>query len=168
MSLQLILMRHAKSDWDTPAGGDFERTLNKRGRRSATAIGKWLATNGYNPETVLCSAATRTQETWHLVSAELGGEPTVNVQHALYLASPDQMFQEICQLSTENPVLMIAHNPGSAILANALADGAPAHSRFDDYPTAATAVFEFPMNDWGSIRPGTGHVVDFVVPRDLV
>ena len=36
---RLILMRHAKSDWGDVALEDHERPLNKRGRRSATALG---------------------------------------------------------------------------------------------------------------------------------
>ncbi|MEY8838757.1 histidine phosphatase family protein, partial [Cribrihabitans sp. XS_ASV171] len=35
MSLTLILTRHAKSDWDDPGLPDFDRPLNKRGRKSA-------------------------------------------------------------------------------------------------------------------------------------
>ena len=39
---QLILMRHAKSDWQSGADNDFDRPLNKRGRRAAVEIGALL------------------------------------------------------------------------------------------------------------------------------
>jgi len=167
MSLRLILMRHAKSDWDTPVGGDFERPLNVRGRASATAIGTWLAQNGYVPDLVLCSPATRTRATWLGARQALPDDVRVKYLPALYLASPDIMLQEVSKISDVATAMLIAHNPGSAILAHTLADRAPPHARFDDYPTAATTVFDFATADWATIRPGSGQVVDFVVPRDL-
>lgn len=167
MSLRLILMRHAKSDWHTPASGDFERPLNGRGQKSATAIGQWLASKEYVPDLVLCSAATRTRQTWQLVKEASGADPMVGFSQPLYLASPDTMFQEITGVQAAQTVMMIAHNPGSAMLASALAIRAPAHTRFDAYPTAATTVFEFEIDGWASLEPGSGQVVDFTVPRDL-
>ncbi|MCP4818173.1 MAG: histidine phosphatase family protein, partial [Shimia sp.] len=55
MTLKLILMRHAKSSWDDPLQSDHERSLNRRGRASAPAIGKWLSENGFHPDELLCS-----------------------------------------------------------------------------------------------------------------
>ena len=167
MTLRLILMRHAKSDWDIPADGDFARPLNKRGREAATKIGKWLALHGYLPDLVLCSSAERTQETYGRVADEIGGNPQVEYLKALYLAAPESMLQEVAEVMDVETVMLVAHNPGSAILANALAEAAPAHPRFDDYPAAATTIFEFDVRDWENIRPGMGQVVDFIVPRDL-
>ena len=161
-------MRHAKSDWDDPALDDFDRPLNPRGRASATAIGGWLIKGGYLPDQVLCSSAKRTKETWGLVKAELGAEPMVEFKKELYLASPDVMFQEVAKVRGAQSVLLVAHNPGSAILANALAQQTPPHARFGDYPTAATTVFEFSVGDWALVKPGTGRVIDFVVPRALI
>ena len=68
---RLILLRHAKSDWpDVP---DQERPLAKRGRRDAPVVGRWLRGHGYLPDTVICSVARRTRQTWKLVAPELGG-----------------------------------------------------------------------------------------------
>ena len=39
---RLILMRHAKSDWNHPGLADHDRPLNKRGRKAAPAMGAWL------------------------------------------------------------------------------------------------------------------------------
>ena len=40
MSRHLLILRHAKSDWDTDAATDFERPLAKRGERDAPRIGR--------------------------------------------------------------------------------------------------------------------------------
>ena len=39
MTRTLILIRHAKSDWDDPRLTDHQRALNPRGRRAAPRIG---------------------------------------------------------------------------------------------------------------------------------
>ena len=40
MTRRLIVMRHAKSSWDSDAHNDHARPLNKRGRRDAPAIAR--------------------------------------------------------------------------------------------------------------------------------
>ncbi len=166
MTLRLILMRHAKSSSDHQ-GGDHARPLNNRGRNAATVIGGWLAAKGYVPVLVLCSNAERTAQTWALISAKLGGSPSVLFQRELYMAAAEKLFQVLRQVQDAKTVLILAHNPGIAVLASALADRAPAHRRFDDYPTAATTILYFETDSWNKLTPGTGQVVDFVVPRDL-
>ena len=63
MTLRLVLIRHAKSSWDDFSIEDHDRQLNERGRRSAPAIGQWIADRGDIPTEVLCSDAKRTRET---------------------------------------------------------------------------------------------------------
>jgi len=82
---RLVLLRHAKSDWpDVP---DRDRPLAKRGRRDAPRIGRWLREQGYQPDVVVVSAATRTRQTWDLVAPELGGSPAVHFEPRAYAAS---------------------------------------------------------------------------------
>ena len=57
MTLTLILTRHAKSSWGDADLEDHARPLNKRGRASAKAIGRWIADHGITPQEVLCSDA---------------------------------------------------------------------------------------------------------------
>ncbi|WP_417209417.1 SixA phosphatase family protein [Antarctobacter sp.] len=158
---QLILIRHAKSDWsfDKP---DQDRPLNKRGRRAAPAIGNWLRDHGYLPDEVLCSTAARTRETLALLNTPA---PT-RFERALYLAAPDTLL-DVLQSAQGTSVMMLAHNPGIAGLAEALVQTAPDHPRFAAYPTCATLVAGFDIDDWKDLRPGTGHARAFVVPRDL-
>jgi len=162
MPCRLTLMRHAKSAWDAPAPSDHERPLNNRGQRSAAALGDWLRTRGWLPDEVLCSTAVRTRET--LAGLEI--DAPVKFDKALYHAAPDTMLGVLQQARSKN-VLMIAHNPGMAICASALVSVPPAHHRFDDFPTGATLVLEFPVESWAKLVPGTGKVLDFVVPREL-
>ena len=165
---QLILLRHAKSDWpDVP---DRDRPLAKRGRRDAPRIGKWLHEHGYQPDVVVCSDARRTRQTWDLVAPELGGSPAVRFEPRAYAASALTLLYLAQELPGRyRSALFIAHNPGLSELASQLA--APATT--DDgrrpgisLPTAAVAVLEF-LGDWPSLTPGQARLISLTTPADL-
>ena len=63
----LLLLRHAKSSWDTMSLPDYDRPLAKRGRKAAPLIGAEIAQLGLRPDLILCSGAVRTRETLDLV-----------------------------------------------------------------------------------------------------
>lgn len=158
----LILMRHAKSDWGDPRLLDRTRPLNGRGRRAATALGRWLRSQDLLPDQILCSSAERTQET----CARLKLATPPDVQDALYLAEADEMLT-VLRHATGNRVLMLGHNPGIAEFAALLVTTPPAHDRFDDYPTGATLVAQFDISDWSALQPGTGTALAYITPHDL-
>ncbi len=159
---RLILMRHAKSSWDTPGLDDHQRPLNGRGQQAATAIGAWLKTHNHIPDQILSSSSTRTRETCERLKLE--AEKTF--VDRLYHADPAEM-QQVLQSATGQTVLMLGHNPGIAWFAHDLVESPPDHPRFSDYPTCATLVAAFAIDDWGTLRPGTGKVLDFIIPREL-
>jgi phosphohistidine phosphatase len=162
MTRHLILMRHAKSDWGSAGQRDHDRPLNARGRASAKALGRWLKARGAIPDEILCSSARRTQETCALL--DLAVAPTL--LKSLYLADAHEMLT-VLQGATGKTVLMLAHNPGIAELAEEIVSAPPEHERFSDYPTGATLLARFDIADWGNLRPGIGQVEDFVIPREL-
>lgn len=163
MVLRLILLRHAKSSWSEPGQEDRDRVLNKRGRRSAAAIGKWLFEKSYLPDEILCSTAARTVET--LERLDISGE--VVLRDSLYLASSDRMMEEL-QRARSGTVMMIGHNPGIGDFAERLVVETPPHGRFADYPTCATLIVDFDAESWPEVRFGTGRVQNFITPRELV
>lgn len=157
----LIVMRHAKSGWDTPLP-DFERPLNDRGRLSAKTLGDWLRAQGLDPDEVLCSSATRTQET--ASGLDLATPPTLS--RGLYHASAETLMEHIRE-ATGDVVLVVAHNPGIAEFAERLAPAPHTHPRFYDYPTGATTVFQCDVARWSDLRFGVNSITDFVIPREL-
>lgn len=159
---RLILTRHAKSSWDDPAQPDHDRPLNARGRRSARELGDWLASRGYEPEEVLCSTAERTRETWAgIAMAPLEVRPHIRYEPGLYHAAPEKML-EILRSASAPTVMMIGHNPGIAEFAGMLPARAPLDPDFRRYPTAATLVVDFQIDDWSELAPAQGSVLDFV------
>lgn len=166
MTLTLILTRHAKSAWGDPALDDFERPLNGRGRSSAAKLGRWLIAQGYLPDTVLVSGARRTVETWSRMADMMPSTSTMESVPALYHAGAETILNVL--RARRSPVIMlIAHNPGIGEFAERILDSTPDHEKFLMYPTGATTIIQFETSRWNEIGWGTGHLVDFVVPREL-
>lgn len=167
MTLRLILTRHAKSTWDDPLMEDRDRPLNKRGRASAKALGKWLAAKAYVPDTALVSSAERTRETWKKIAKGFDEKPEASFLDQLYGAEPDRMLS-LLRTVVGKTVMIVGHNPGAAFFAQGIVHRTPADSRFERFPTGATAIIDFDATNWDQLVWRTGHVTDFVVPRDLL
>ena len=164
---RLILLRHAKSAWETPNLDDKDRPLNERGRSDAPRMGKWMAVSGFVPDTVLCSTAVRTRETWALVAPALPNAPEVLFEDLLYLASEDEMLSAL-RAADGDCVMMIGHMPGIGTLAADLRRKGPVlHGLFSKYPTCAASVIDFDIDDWAQVKFGTGELLAFQVPKEL-
>ena len=167
MTKRLILTRHAKSSWDDPLTPDHDRPLNERGKMAAADLGQWLASRGYVPAQVFCSDAIRTRTTFSGMAPALPGSPSLELKPALYQAGPDVMLAVLRHASTDT-VMMIGHNPGIAEFAARLVTRAPVNPEFQRYPTGATLVVDFAVDDWKDVTFGTGAVLDFIIPREIV
>lgn len=166
MTRTLILIRHAKSDWDDPALDDHDRPLNPRGQRNAPRIGAWLAGQGMVPDAVLCSTALRTRQTWDGIATALSDPPEPVFSHGLYHAAPGDMLNAIRD-SDAARLAVVGHNPGIGSLAWSLCATPPDHPKFGLYPTGATLILTFDVDHMTDIAPGRGRVAGFVVPREL-
>jgi len=171
-----VLLRHAKSAWpDVP---DHDRPLAGRGRRNAPVMGRWLRTNGYVRDQVLCSTARRARETWQLTQEGLGATPPVSFERRVYQASAEQLLDLVRGVpSAVTTLLVVGHDPAIQELALMLArttssaggDGAVADAldrMRDKFPTAAVAVLELTGN-WDQLGPGTAQLTAFVIPREV-
>lgn len=150
---RLVLMRHAKAEaWGET---DHDRQLSDKGKADALAAGEWLAELGFTPDHALVSSARRTQQTWGLVSAGAGWELAAVVEDGLFSASPDTALD----LMRETPadavaLIVVAHNPTVAFLAQMLDDGNGAAeasaAMVGGYPTSALTLFTID-GDWSDL-----------------
>tara|TARA_R110000737_G_scaffold310205_1_gene318778 strand:- start:394 stop:885 length:492 start_codon:yes stop_codon:yes gene_type:complete len=163
MTCTLILMRHAKSDWNLATLDDHDRPLNARGREGATAMGNWLRAQGHVPDAALVSSAGRTVETFGRLEFDVPATITRN----LYLQGSDVML-DLLRKATAPTVLMLGHNPGIGEMAWQLCAKRPAHLRFADYPTCATLVVRFDVDRWNDIGWHRGQPMDFAIPSDVI
>ena len=162
---RLILMRHAKSDW-SHGTSDHDRPLNPRGRSAAEALGNWLRAEGLLPDAVLCSTAARTRETCAILN--LPESCAVEHLRQLYLAEPSEIIANLRQRATGDTVLLVAHNPGIAAAAALPLQQTPDQDAFDRYPSGATTVMDFDIDNWADLAPGSGALHTFTVPKQLV
>jgi len=167
----LYLLRHAKSSWDDPDIDDFDRPLNKRGRKAAKVMAAHFREAGLHPEAVLCSPSKRTRETLKHLTPVLGDVP-VQFDRRIYEASYQTLLLCLADLPSEaNSALLIGHNPGLERLALYLMSDhghGPGAARLQDkYPTGSLAVLSVPSTDWGDLKVGSGRLDDFVRPADL-
>jgi len=111
---QLILLRHAKSDWHSDAPRDFERPLNSRGTRDAPRVGRWLHFSGLRPELVVCSSAVRARQTLEGVATELDlSRAEIRYSGELYMATEADVIDVARRgLADATSVMLVGHNPG--------------------------------------------------------
>lgn len=164
--MRLILTRHAKSEWSDQPLEDHDRSLNPRGRRAADAIGGWLAAKEHIPDRTLLSTARRVTQTWSRIARRLPGAVEIRASRELYHAAPETILAELAK-ETAECVLVVAHNPGLAALAQWLVRETPQRVEFHRYPTGATVVLDLNARNWSHVGTRSAEVVDFVVPRDL-
>ena len=141
----LILMRHAKSSWET-GFADHERPLSDRGELAAPRMGRWLVSQGVSPDLVLCSTATRAHRTAELVAGEIGQNLDVRIVKQLYLPLPQDIIEVVgTEANDASTVLIVAHNPGISSAVEECAGVATV------MPTAAAAVIDFEIDQWSDL-----------------
>lgn len=142
--IELILVRHAKSDWDDPRIADHDRPLNARGRRDAPVMAERLAQAGADVQRIVSSTALRARTTAAAFGSALGVE--VELDEELYLASEETLLAKAVATGAPS-VMLVAHNPGISDLAFRLSHGGIGHM-----PTCAVARFIWDLDSWGAVN----------------
>jgi phosphohistidine phosphatase len=165
---QLIVLRHAKSDWDSETLMDFDRPLAKRGAKDAPRMGKWLHEQGLIPDHVLSSPAERAKQTTLRVCAALGiAEADIHWDAQLYAASRETLCRALADCPpTAGRVLLVGHNPGLEELLIYLCGTVPLAPDGKLLPTASAAQLMMP-EDWTRLAPGSAHLIGITRPRSL-
>jgi phosphohistidine phosphatase len=118
---RLVVMRHAKSDWDAGAETDHARPLNARGRDEAPLVAKKLAVRGFTPDLVTSSDSVRTTETLELAKAAWPGV-RVAMTGTFYHAGIHAVRAAAADVPGDVETwLVLGHNPGWEEMTSALA-----------------------------------------------
>lgn len=117
----LYIARHAKSSWEDMSLSDFERPLNKRGKRDAPFMAELLKDKDINPELILSSPAKRAKKTAKHYHETLGGK--LQFDEDIYEASSMTLLTLVQEAFTHyNSVMIVGHNPGFTSLNDMLSD----------------------------------------------
>ena len=168
MARELLIMRHAKSDWSNASKTDFDRPLNKRGREAAPKIGRWLAQQALTPDYVISSPALRAKQTVQQVCGEIGFElDQITWEPRIYEASLTTLLTVLSKcLPASKRVLLVGHNPGLDRLLLQLSADIPNTPDGKFMVTAAIAHLIMP-DDWGDLVQGSGELQQLQRPREL-
>jgi phosphohistidine phosphatase len=169
MSRELLILRHAKSAWDTGAPSDFERPLAPRGREAAPRVGRWLASQGLVPDYVVSSPAERARQTVEAVCSELGiATEHIHWDRRIY----GGWTRTLIDVLRDSPpdagrVLIAGHNPGLEDLLESLCRERlefPADGKL--MPTAAVARLQIDP-PWAELRPGCAGLLSLTRARQI-
>ena len=144
----LILVRHAKSSWNSEASTDFERPLNARGMRDAPEMAARLAARGLVPETMVTSTAIRALVTARIMLTGLGlNSRILHTTDNIYEAPLSALLEAIGDLQDNyQTAMMVGHNPGMSAIGNYLCSEASLQM-----PTCAMACLELDIDNWSDV-----------------
>ena len=108
---KLYLVRHAKSSWKDFPLDDFDRPLNKRGKRDAPFMAQKLKEMGEKPDIIISSPAKRARKTAKHFAQTL--DVPLVLDERLYEAHTSE-FETVLKESfqTHENVMIVSHNPG--------------------------------------------------------
>lgn len=169
MPRELLLLRHAKSDWESGAATDFDRPLAKRGKNDAPKVGAWLYREGLVPDHVVSSPAERARQTVEKVCKRLDfKKKRIIWEPDVYEADISDLLDVLARCPAKaTTVLVVGHNPGLEELVLHLAGEEierPSDGKL--LPTAAVARLEMP-EDWSQLAPGSAQLISITRPRGL-
>ena len=158
----LMLLRHAKSDWDDASLSDFDRPLAARGKRDAPRVGKALRKRGSLPDLIISSPAARAKATVEAVIKTAKLEGDLQFDEAIYGASSAELMRLIRRLRDNiSCSLLVGHNPGFEDLLKTLT------GEINGMPTGALAGIEFDVDDWSQVKARTGKLTLLLTPKEL-
>ncbi len=166
-SYDLFILRHAKSAWDTNAPSDFQRPLNKRGKKAASYMGEYLASKISHPVKIVSSPALRAWQTAVTVSQALNTpEQEIFFPGQLYMASCKDIVNVLAEFHEDvKKIILIGHNPGLEELLYYLAkDTLPKSTDGKILPTATLAHIKF-EKDWQHLDKDKGKLVQIQRPQ---
>lgn len=162
MLRQLILVRHGKSDWkNSPIIEDFDRPLNKRGKRNAPQMAERLFNRGFNFDLMVSSPAERAKSTAKYF-AEVFDYKDIKYEASIYEAGTSTLLNLVNKLDDQfQKVIMFGHNPGFTDFANQLTN-----ADIYNIPTAGIVAMNFSFDSWEMVSMGTGEIALFDYPKN--
>lgn len=160
----VTIVRHAHAEKHEADIEDFERRLDKRGRREAEQMSELAHAIGLRPDHVVTSPAVRTVSTAKEF-ARACGFPLQKIRHddRIYLADRAALVTILKAVPPAcRHVLLVGHNPGLSRLAKWLTDD----DTIGDLPPAAVCALRADIDRWADVEAGLFERVALRWPDD--
>ena len=157
----LILVRHAKSSWETPLK-DRDRPLSKNGLQAAHLVSSYVSK--YLPKTyLLWTSVTERASQTALIFAQNLSYPIESIiyKEDLYTFDENQLTKVIKSCKNEfDSVILFGHNGAITNFVNKFGD-----VFIENVPTSGFVSLQFDVDDWSAIEKGK--TLKVIVPKDL-
>ncbi len=158
----IYLVRHAKSSWKYSNLDDFERPLNKRGRKNAPFMGSILKKLKVAPDLILSSPANRASMTARIIANKISYPlEKICFSESIYVFSANALIDVIKHLDDEvDKAMLVGHNPALTELANYIGD-----KPISNIPTSAIFCADLDIPLWAKISDHCGKLKFFEFPK---
>lgn len=159
----LYLLRHAKSSWKYTDIPDFERPLNRRGKRDIAVMAQIIRSKNVLIDLVLSSPAKRAKKTIKKVFKILEyKKEKIVFNQDIYNANVSDIFNILQEVSPSTQHLMlVGHNPAFTDVANLLL----ANAKIANLPTCGLIGIRFPCSSWADIDECSGELLLYEYPK---
>jgi phosphohistidine phosphatase len=156
----LYLIRHAKSSWNDLSCDDFDRPLNKRGKRDAPFMGELLADNEILPDIIYSSPAKRTTDTAKIIAKKIGYTKEIIFDQRIYESNLIILIRLIKEIDNYyESAFFFGHNPILNLFVEEYGD-------FDEnIPTCGIVKLVFECDKWEQITPANCEFLEFEYPK---
>ena len=159
----VLLVRHAKSDWNDPSLSDFDRPLNERGKRDAPEMAKRLVDKGITIDCFISSPAKRAKRTARIFAEAFSvKKEDIVYEEDLYGAGEEVFFEVIKKAKNKwDTIAIFSHNPGLTDFANKLTE-----TRTDNIPTSGVFAVKADCDDWNAFQEAKKEYWFFDFPKN--
>lgn len=159
----VLIIRHAKSDWDNASLTDFDRPLNKRGKRDAPEMAKRLLNRKIVIDGFISSPAVRALTTCKIFAEEFGyREKDIILRPDIYEA-PASAYYDVIRDTKDNfdTIAIFGHNPGATNFVNRITN-----TRLDNMPTCAVFAIKSNIRYWKDFSDENNQFSFFDYPKN--
>ena len=157
---RLIVLRHAKSDWDSDFASDHDRPLARRGIAAAGTMGVALANMDQVPDLAYSSSASRARTTVELAAEAGDWDTTIELTDDLYGTSADEALAVAGRAGPEiERLMLVGHQPAWGTLVYQLTGGRV------QVKTATAVGIDLAIGSWRDIMTAHGEIAYVLQPR---
>lgn len=159
---KIYLIRHAKSCWSEEGVSDFDRPLNKRGKKDLPFMANRLKEFGITPELILSSPAKRAQKSAKVIAQNIGYDvDKIKYDESLYDSSYTTYRYLLDSLDDKlDSVFIVAHNPTLTEVGERLSGAI-----LTNIPTCSIVCIEFDVESFQKIEEESGKIIFFDYPK---
>ncbi len=159
----LLIIRHAKSSWESGVLIDFDRPLNERGKKDAPTMAKRLLDKNITIDAFVSSTAKRAQQTAALFSKAYNlNEKDIILKQSLYHAPAKDFYSVIESVNNRfSTVALFAHNTGLTDFVNQLVENV----HIDNVPTCGVFAVTIATDNWQNFSSKKKELLFFDYPK---